>query len=120
VETAIVMSLLLLLVLGMADFGRVLAAQISLKDAVSEGALYATQAPDDHTLVQQRVVDSADGLIVASDVTIACPDPKTVAVTATHDVDMITFVGQWFGASLTLSPSAVGTVIVSATCQPTP
>lgn len=120
VETALVVPLLVVLVMGIADLGRGLAAQITLRDAVSEGALYGSQSPNDYSQVRQRVVDAADVPLAPEDVAVTCPDSKTITVTATHEVDMITFVGRWFGSTLTIEASSVGTVITSGTCQPSP
>lgn len=119
-EAALVIPLLLLLVLGIADLGRAFAAQITLQDAVSEGALFGTKTPDDYALIRQRVEDSADVTLAPEDITVDCPTPKTVHVSATHDIEMITFVGRWFGTEITVTPEAVGTVITSSTCSPSP
>lgn len=118
VEMAIVIPLLIVLIMGMVDMGRALAAQITLQDAVSEGALFGSQNPNDYTEVRARVMDAADIPLQADDVTVTCPGTKQIHVAATHDVEMLTFVGQWFGASLTLEPESQGTVVTSATCQP--
>lgn len=121
VETAILIPFLALLVLGITDLGRALSAQISLQDAVSEGALYGSQFPDDYSLLRQRVMDASTDLSLgAGDVIVTCPTPKQIVVTADHQVDMITFVGQWFGSTLDLQASSTGTVVTSATCQPSP
>lgn len=120
VEMSIVIPLLIVIVMGIADLGRALAAQITLQDAVSEGALFGSQSPDDYTEVRQRVVDAADVPLDPDDIAVECPEPKTIQVTATYEVDMITFVGRWFGSSLTIAPDSVGTVITSSTCQPSP
>lgn len=116
VEAALIISFLLILVLGIADLGRALSVQINLQDAVSEGALFATKTPNDPAAIRSRVVDAADMPLTLGDVTIACPDAKLVEVSATYDVPMLTFVGQWFGSSITVTRSAVATVITSDTC----
>jgi Flp pilus assembly protein TadG len=112
---------LALLLFGITDLGRAIAATVSLQDAVSEGALYGSQFPDDYSLVQQRAVDAGDSLGLApSDVTVTCPDPKSIVVSAAHPVTMITFVGQWFGSQVTVTAFSEGTVFTSGTCQPSP
>lgn len=121
VETAILVPLLLVLVMGIVDLGRSFSAQITLRDAASEGALFATSSPGDPNLIRARVLDSAENLnIDPGDVEISCDDPKTVVVTVSHDVDMLTFVGEWFGPSIVLKADSTGTVITSGTCMPDP
>lgn len=117
VEVALVISLLVILILGIADLGRALSTQINLQDAVSEGALFATKTPNDPAAIASRVVDAADIPLTPADITITCPSgPKIVDVSATFGVPMLTFVGQWFGSSIMITRSAVATVITSDTC----
>lgn len=117
VETAILIPLLVVLVMGIVDLGRAFSAEITIRDAASEGALFATSTPDDPNLIRSKVLDSAANLSLdPTDVVITCPDPKLVVVTVNHDVEMITFVGEWFGSALDLTAESTGTVITSGTC----
>lgn len=121
IEAALMVPFLALLLFGITDLGRAIAANISLQDAVSEGALFGSQFPDDYSLVRQRSIDAGDNLGLApSEITVTCPDPKTIVVTASHPVPMITFVGQWFGSELTITAFSEGTVFTSGTCQASP
>lgn len=121
VEAAILFPFLVVLVMGITDLGRALGAQITLRDAVSEGALFGSQFPDDYALVRQRATDAGQSLNLAlTDISIACPDPKTLIVSASHDVGMLTFVGQWFGSDLTINASSQAMVFSAGTCQPSP
>jgi Flp pilus assembly protein TadG len=63
VEFAIVLPIVLLLVCGIVDFGRMLNVQISLSGAAREGARWAALR-----------LDSTTGVSVASRVTTAAPD----------------------------------------------
>lgn len=73
--------------MGLIDFGRAYSARITLNNAVSEGALYAAQFPDNASLIQARVADAAADLgITPADVTVVCDtstDPQTITVSAT-------------------------------------
>jgi Flp pilus assembly protein TadG len=124
VEAALVIPFLLLVLMGMIDFARAFSARITLNNAVSEGALYAAQFPDNYLLTQQRVVDAgADLNLVAGDVTVTCDtslDPEQIQVEATTEVAMLTYVGQWLGSSITLMADSVAINTQSAACQSSP
>lgn len=124
VETAILVPFVLLLVMGLIDLGRAYSTQITLNNAVSEGALFAAQFPDDHTKTRQRVLDAAADIgLQAGDVTVTCDtstDPELITVAATLEVDMLTFVGQWFGPDITLTSDSIGVNTRSDPCDPTP
>lgn len=61
VELALVLPVLLLLVLGMMDFGRLLQSYLTLQHATREGARLAITGAADSAIVQ-RVRDTAAGL----------------------------------------------------------
>lgn len=112
VEAALVLPFVILLLMGIVDFGRVFLAEITLNNAVSEGALFGAQFPGDPGDIQDRVVDAgADLELATGDVTVTCVDIDSVEhveVEATADIEMLTPVGQWFGASITLTSDATG------------
>ena len=117
-EMAIVTMFLLVLLLGIVDVGRAIAANISVRDAVQDGASYFAYTRDaTATEVEARViasVSSPDLSTGATSITVYCgPDPRDlldgsrVRVDLTHDVDMITpIVGDLLGGAITLSPTA--------------
>ncbi|MFF5175551.1 TadE/TadG family type IV pilus assembly protein [Micromonospora sp. NPDC000089] len=87
VEMALVLPLLLLLLFGIIDFGRMLNAQLTLTEAAHDGARAASVGAD--PAVRARQV--ADGL----DITVSpgdCVDGAR-ALTVTHDFTFITPVG---------------------------
>lgn len=124
VEAALVVPFVLLVAMGMIDFARAFSGRITLNNAVSEGALYAAQFPDNYLLTQQRVVDAGSDLnLMAGDVDVTCDtsaSPEKIQVEATTNVPMLTFVGQWFGSSITINASSIAINTQSAACQSSP
>ena len=120
VEMALVLPLLLLLVLGIADFAGALLTNITVVEAAQEGASYASYYPNTPADIKQRVVDSVDDItIAAADVTpvvdlAAC----TATVTVYHDYPLITPVGKGLmGGTVTLSHTVTSTVFTGG-CVP--
>jgi Flp pilus assembly pilin Flp len=116
VEMAAVTVFLILLVLGIVDLGRVIFTNISLRDAVQEGASYAayteeaTASDIEATIV--NAVSSPD-LSIATISLYCSPDPRDlqdgsrVRIQMTYDIDLITpIVGAMLGGSMSLSPDA--------------
>jgi hypothetical protein len=121
VETALVLPILLLIVFGIIDFGRMLNAQISLTEAAREGA----RAESLGASVETRVDTATTGLGGTATVEIdwdesqqcpSSPDPEDDAVIIlTYEFDFITpvgalagiFAGQGFGGPLTITGEGV-------------
>ncbi len=81
VETALVMPLLLMVVFGVVDFGRLLNAQITLTQAAREGARWAALGQSG---VPARVAQAAPGLAPAPSAAVtACPASPAVGANAT-------------------------------------
>jgi Flp pilus assembly protein TadG len=121
VELALVLPVLLLLLLGLVDFGRVYYATVSLYDAAEEGAIYAAAFPDDALGAQQRASEATTGLIT---LTVADVDPpvfaadshtpgSAVTVTVTYDFYFYTPMANMFfpDSRVTLRGEAVKAVI---------
>lgn len=72
VEVALVLPILLIIMLGLLDFGRAYYIQVALRDAADEGAVYASIRPNDTTGIELRVVQASTVLF---DI-----DPDTVSV----------------------------------------
>jgi hypothetical protein len=92
VEMAIVLPLLLLLVFGIIDFGRMLNAQLTLSAAAREGARWAALGQPG---VPARVVLAAPGLTPTPTTAVtACPATPAIGsnatVTATYTFTFIT------------------------------
>jgi Flp pilus assembly protein TadG len=63
VEFAVMLVILLVLLLGIADFGRAFLIYLSLRDAAQEGAVYASICPTDVTEIQNRSLQSSTGIV---------------------------------------------------------
>ena len=119
VEFAIALPLLVLLVLGIIDIGRLLYTQISLHEAVQEGTLYASTHPDDPLSSRNRVIESVDNPSIAlNDVTVDCPFTDTVRVRISHDIDLLTPVLG--GGVVTLDAESIGGRLSTAPCVGSP
>ena len=116
VEMAMVTMFLLVLLLGIVDVGRAIAANISIRDAVQEGAFYGAYT---ETVTVSDIEARVRGSISEPDLTSAtiavyCDlDPRDlldgsrVRVDLSYDVDMITpIMGPALGGKITLNPSA--------------
>lgn len=115
VEMAFVTMLLVLLVTGVADLGRVLFTYIGVQDAAQEGAVYGSFEPSDEGEIVGRAIASIEyPTLDAGDVAVSCPHGSptggnTIAVEVTHTVDLITpVIGQLLGSSIELSREFTG------------
>ena len=119
IEFAIALPILILLVLGIIDIGRLLYTQITLHEAVQEGTLYASTHPADPAGSRNRVIESVDNpSIDLSEVTVDCPFTDSVRVRIEHDLDLLTPILG--GGSVTLDAQAVGGVFSSSSCVASP
>lgn len=94
VEFALILGILVWILFGVLDLGRVAQTYIVIKNAAREGAYYGSMHPGDSTAIKGRVVGEAEysGVTIApDDVTIshtgASGDP--IRVTVTHDVSLL-------------------------------
>ncbi len=93
VEFAISLTLVLLLLAGVVDFGIAFFSFIALRDAAQEGALYGSMEPDDVTGMTERIISASNMVsdFQASgrlDINIAIDRPcegGSVAVTLVYD-----------------------------------
>ena len=75
VEFALIATILITLLLGVADFGLAFRAKIVIQNAVAEGGYWAFQHPRDNTAVRNVIVQEAakQGItVVPSNITISC------------------------------------------------
>jgi Flp pilus assembly protein TadG len=113
---AIVSMFLLVLVLGIVDLGRAITTNISVRDAVQEGAMYGAFTKDVTTAeIDARVKASvSEPDLSTATITVYCEtDPRDlqdgtrVRVEMIYDVDLITpIVGPALGGTITLDPTA--------------
>ena len=116
VEAAILLPLLVLLVFGIIDVGRLVFTKIDVHDAAQEGSLFAAYNPSNATNVQTRVIDSGDDLGLASgDVVVTCPETGVIAITVSKDMSMIT--PLFTGTTITLSSKVEANILGADACQ---
>jgi Flp pilus assembly protein TadG len=121
VETALALPILLMLLLGLVDFGRVYYVTVSLYDAAEEGAVYAASHPDDVEGIRRRAAEATSNLVTLAvdDVSppvfeVAPPQPGTaVTIVVSHDFEFYTpFANLFFtDSTVTLRGEAVSAVI---------
>jgi Flp pilus assembly protein TadG len=116
VEMALVLPLLLFVIFGVIDFGRMLNAQITLTEAAREGARAAALGQDYHARVQAATANLAD---VHPGLTSGCPlgGPNTgnAVVTATMNFSFITplaALAPLFGGSMGSAVTLTGTGVM--------
>jgi Flp pilus assembly protein TadG len=91
VEMALTLPLLLLLVFGIIEFGRILNAYIVVTNAAREGARYGAVGEDEAEITSQVMLSMAS-LGAPSDVDVVGEGGgrgNPVTVTVTYDVDLI-------------------------------
>lgn len=116
VEMAFVVVLLLWLVLGVVDVGRVILTRLALEDAVHAGVAHAAFTPDaDAASVEAVAIGSTDSItLTGAEIQVACmevarePKPASrVRVEVVHTVDYLTpLVGPALGGSIDLHETA--------------
>jgi len=134
VEMALLMPILLLMVLGLVDFGRAVLGHMAIEEAAQEGAMFAayhgTDAGDTSTDIVDAVRLSTTSVAIAvSDVAVACSAKAggeqlaaypTVTVTIATSIAPITpLVSGWLPGGIPLSAEASGNVFTKV-CLATP
>lgn len=103
VEFALVLPVLLLIIFGIIDFGRMLHAKIILTEAAREGARAAAIVDETSALARIDAVAGTLGPIGIPGGIGGCPDPPDptddAIVTLTHQFQFITPVGVIVGGS---------------------
>jgi Flp pilus assembly protein TadG len=109
VEFALVLPVLIVLVLGIIEFGRIFNVQVSITNAAREAA--RTMAiENDPALARTDAINAAPSVnpaLVAGEISIVpadCDAGETVNVTITHDVALLS---GWFGTVIGLEGKGV-------------
>jgi Flp pilus assembly protein TadG len=95
-ELAILLPVLLLVLLGILDVGRLYMTMVAINDAAAEGASYAASYPTRTEQIQQRAAESSTALttIDPSMVVVTYVDPPSsgqpITVTVEYDYDLMT------------------------------
>ncbi|HIC93722.1 MAG TPA: pilus assembly protein [Anaerolineae bacterium] len=98
VELALILPVLMLILMGIVDFGRAFNARIIITNAAREGARYGAMHPADEGGIKDRVINEAAGSgisIEADDVEVEFPNGTSepgnpIRVTVTYDFSLIT------------------------------
>jgi Flp pilus assembly protein TadG len=122
VELALSLTLLLLLLGGAIDLGRMFFTYIALRDAAREGAIYGSYCPNDVSGITSRVQNSATGPVDSTGFTVdgiildtSPPVPGsgiTVRVTFNFEVSM-PFLGAAIGKQSFPMSAVVSNTILS-------
>ncbi len=89
VEFAIMLPILIVLLFGVIDYGRLLYTRITLHEAVQEGSIYAATHPDDPDGTRLRVIDNVDNPALSlDDITVDCIG-STIRINVAHNMSLI-------------------------------
>lgn len=121
-ELALAVPILLLLLVGTIDVGRMLFASVAMEEAAQEGALYAafepSPSPTLEDAIRARVLSSSDAAEVAgATVTASCapsPSPGAITVTAEYDYPLITPIADMLGATVRIGASVTASDVKGA------
>ena len=121
VEFALALPVVIMLMLGVLDFGRAFYIQLALRDAADEGATYAAISPNDDAGIRARVADAATALFTVEVSALSIQRPANVAegepitVRVDHVLTLYTpFVQDLIGGGdeLTISGEATHAIIM--------
>jgi Tfp pilus assembly protein PilV len=82
VEVALVLPIILMILLGLLDFGRAYFTLVALHDAADEGATYAAIRQSSLEEIQERTADASTRLVPIDPATVRLVTPATIAVGA--------------------------------------
>ncbi len=76
VELSVLLTFLIVMLAGVADFGRAYLAFVELRDAAQEGASYGSYSPSDFTEIEARVRDTMQDPLDLSDPSVVTIVPS--------------------------------------------
>lgn len=82
VEVALVLPVVVMLMLGLLDFGRAYYAIVALRDAADEGASYAAISPSDVMGIRRRAAEASRQLVPLAENDVAITYPPAIYVGA--------------------------------------
>lgn len=91
VEFAIVLPIIIMILLGLLDFGRAFFTLVALHDAADEGATYAAIRPNDVAGIQLRTAEASTRLIPIEqdDVNVVYPPALVAGAPITVTIDYV-------------------------------
>jgi Tfp pilus assembly protein PilV len=108
VEAALTLPVVLMLMLGLLDFGRAYYAIVALRDAADEGASYASIAPKDIAGIRVRASEASQELVPVepNDVRVTYPPAlstgEPITVTIVIEMELYTPFSNLFVSDSTL------------------
>jgi Flp pilus assembly protein TadG len=94
VEFALVLPILVILLLGLLDLGRMYFAYVAITDAAGEGVAYGARNPTDENGIRQRASEATEGLVeIGTDQVTVSPVTESsdaITVTVTYSSTLIT------------------------------
>jgi hypothetical protein len=78
VEFALILPILLIVLMGLLDLGRLYFAYVAVTDAAGEGAAYAAIYPEDNAGIVARAQDASGGLIEIDENLIEITPPPAI------------------------------------------
>jgi len=123
IELAVVTPLLIMLTMGVADFGRALSTHVAIRDAAQEGVRFGASQPADADEIVHRVIaNTKNPLLGPSNVQVTCSEVASpeLAVTVEYDIEFITPIASLFGSGMTLEATERSTVFSDDACAATP
>jgi hypothetical protein len=125
VEMAMLLPLLVILVMGIIDVGRILFTNITIHEAAQEGAYFGAFNAGDPNEVRARVTESVDRPDLTdanAQVNVFClpaddDNPERIQVQVLYDLDLLTpIMGEMIGSPRTLDEDVIATVISGGPC----
>ncbi len=117
VEFAIMLPILVVLLFGVIDYGRLLYTRITLHEAVQEGSIYAATHPYDPDGTRLRLIDNVDNPALSlDDITVDCLG-STIHISVAHNMSLIApIIGP---DTITITANVTTDNFSSLTCIPT-
>ena len=117
VEAGFIVPILLMLVLGVVDFGRAFFEAADVQAAAQEGVLFASLNPDDPSGAITRAEEAIQSADFTGQVSVTCPADDQVTVAVTYPFTPVT---PFAPATIDLSHSETAHVLSSNACVPGP
>jgi Flp pilus assembly protein TadG len=95
-ELAILLPVLLIILLGILDVGRLYMTMVAIHDAAAEGASYAASYPSRTSQIQQRAAESSTALTTIDPAMVVITyggsqsSGQPITVTVNYDYDLLT------------------------------
>ena len=116
VEFAIMLPILIVLLFGVIDYGRLLYTRITLHEAVQEGSIYAATHPYDPDGTRLRIIDNVDNPALSlDDITVDCIG-STIHISVAHNMSLIApIIGP---DTITITANVTTDRFSTKTCKP--